>query len=68
MLTVKLGDKTVEGYKNDWISVSGGERQFLEGRSVKRFGKIYWEEELFSDIFGVVCYKEGENRLYVEMR
>lgn len=68
VLTVKLGDKTVEGYKNDWISVSGGERQFLEGRSVKRFGKIYWEEELFSDIFGVVCYKEGENRLYVEMR
>ena len=66
VLTIRLGNKTVEGYKSKWISYDENIVP-LEKRSQNRFGKIYWDAELFSEVFGIVCNENGENKIYVEM-
>ena len=67
LLAIQLGEQEVI-CRRDTLFLSDGRTIALDNRTLRRFGKIYWDAGLFSDVFGIKCRKAGENRVFVEMR
>lgn len=67
LLAIQLGEQEAV-CRRDTLFLSDGKAIALDNRTLRRFGKIYWDAGLFSDVFGIKCRKAGENRIFVEMR
>ena len=67
VLVVRLGEKKAV-YRRDTLFLSDGQTIAMDNRTLRRFGKIYWDAGLFSDIFGIDCRNTGKNQIIVEMR
>ena len=66
VLTIRLNDAEVVCAEN-MLTFSGGHID-LSGRTQRHFGKLYWEDRLLFEVFGITCTKDAENQITVEFR